>query len=239
MPPESLEEVKLLSNLETAQHKLLQIVLFASLSWTICSRSPVCARCVTVVHRFDLQPLDAPADVAAYIDHRVRRAGWQGGALFEPAALGPAGGGVRGRIPCHSPAGRQGAAGRSLQGARQVRREHAHGHAEFRAGASGTPGQHRPGGLRRCPLAGILFSGGLAGAGRGYGWGSAARRPSTRSRWHWLLWRRLRARPMPCPPSPWKPWLLLQVPRPAQDLFRRTWPRRLHCSPGRSLRCSP
>lgn len=28
MPPESLEEIKLLSNLETAQHKLLQIVLF-------------------------------------------------------------------------------------------------------------------------------------------------------------------------------------------------------------------
>src|SRR5882672_7195016 len=34
MPIPTLEEVRLLSNLETQQHKLLQIVLFASLNWT-------------------------------------------------------------------------------------------------------------------------------------------------------------------------------------------------------------
>ena len=87
MPPESLEEVKLLSNLETAQRKLLQIVLFGQPELDDLLAQPRLRQVRDrVVHRFDLQPLNAP-DAAAYIDHRVRRAGWQGGALFEPKAL--------------------------------------------------------------------------------------------------------------------------------------------------------
>jgi type II secretory pathway predicted ATPase ExeA len=87
MPPESLEEIKLLSNLETAQHKLLQIVLFGQPELDDLLALPKLRQVRDrVVHRFELQPLNGP-DAAAYIEHRLRRAGWQGGALFEPRAL--------------------------------------------------------------------------------------------------------------------------------------------------------
>ncbi len=87
MPPESLEEIKLLSNLETAQHKLLQIVLFGQPELDALLALPKLRQVRDrVVHRFELQPLNGP-DAAAYIEHRLRRAGWQGGALFEPRAL--------------------------------------------------------------------------------------------------------------------------------------------------------
>ena len=87
MPPESLEEIKLLSNLETAQHKLLQIVLFGQPELDTLLALPKLRQVRDrVVHRFELQPLNGP-DAAAYIEHRLRRAGWQGGALFEPRAL--------------------------------------------------------------------------------------------------------------------------------------------------------
>lgn len=87
MPPESLEEIKLLSNLETAEHKLLQIVLFGQPELDDLLALPSLRQVRDrVVHRFDLQPLNGP-DAAAYIEHRLRRAGWQGGALFEPRAL--------------------------------------------------------------------------------------------------------------------------------------------------------
>lgn len=87
MPPESLEEVRLLSNLETDQHKLINIMLFGQpeLDETLGDRRMRQVR-DRVVHRFQLQPL--PADEAsAYVDHRLRAAGWVGGALFAPAAM--------------------------------------------------------------------------------------------------------------------------------------------------------
>lgn len=87
MPPESLEEVRLLSNLETEQHKLLNIILFGQpeLDETLADRRMRQVR-DRVVHRFVLPAL--PDDeAAAYIDHRLRAAGWQGAALFAPAAM--------------------------------------------------------------------------------------------------------------------------------------------------------
>lgn len=87
MPPESLEEVRLLSNLETDQHKLLNIMLFGQpeLDETLADRRMRQVR-DRVIHRFQLTPL--PADeAAAYVDHRLRAAGWSGGALFAPPAL--------------------------------------------------------------------------------------------------------------------------------------------------------
>jgi type II secretory pathway predicted ATPase ExeA len=87
MSPESLEEIKLLSNLETAQHKLLQIVLFGQPELDALLALPRLRQVRDrVVHRFDLTPLD-PDDAMAYVDHRLRRAGWTGGALFESKAL--------------------------------------------------------------------------------------------------------------------------------------------------------
>lgn len=87
MPPESLEEVRLLSNLETEQHKLLNIILFGQpeLDDTLADRRMRQVR-YRVVHRFVLPALP-DNEATAYIDHRLRAAGWQGSALFAPAAM--------------------------------------------------------------------------------------------------------------------------------------------------------
>ncbi|MCX7156843.1 MAG: AAA family ATPase [Rhodocyclales bacterium] len=87
MPPESLEEVRLLSNLETDRHKLVNIMLFGQpeLDILLADRRLRQLR-DRVIHRFELPPL--PRDEAtAYIDHRLRIAGWRGGRLFTPAAI--------------------------------------------------------------------------------------------------------------------------------------------------------
>lgn len=87
MPPESLEEVRLLSNLETDRHKLVNIMLFGQpeLDTLLADRRLRQLR-DRVIHRFELPPL--PQDEAtAYIDHRLRIAGWRGGRLFTPAAI--------------------------------------------------------------------------------------------------------------------------------------------------------
>lgn len=87
MPPESLEEVRLLSNLETGQHKLINIMLFGQpeLDELLSDRRLRQVR-DRVVHRFQLTPLPAQ-DASAYVDHRLRAAGWKGGALFAASAM--------------------------------------------------------------------------------------------------------------------------------------------------------
>jgi MSHA biogenesis protein MshM len=87
MPPESLEEVRLLSNLETGQHKLVNILLFGQpeLDELLADRRLRQVR-DRIVHRFNLTPLPEQ-DVSAYVDHRLRAAGWKGGALFAAPAL--------------------------------------------------------------------------------------------------------------------------------------------------------
>jgi len=87
MSPESLEEIKLLSNLETEQSKLLQIVLFGQPELDELLALPKLRQVRDrVVHRFDLTPLDGD-DACAYVYHRLRLAGWLGGNLFESSAL--------------------------------------------------------------------------------------------------------------------------------------------------------
>ena len=87
MPPESLEEVRLLSNLETGSHKLVNIMLFGQpeLDTLLADRRLRQVR-DRVIHRFELEFLP-PAEASAYIDHRLRAAGWKGGVLFNPKAL--------------------------------------------------------------------------------------------------------------------------------------------------------
>ena len=87
MPPESLEEVRLLSNLETDRHKLINIILFGQpeLDTLLADRKLRQVR-DRVIHRFELPPLSRD-EAAAYIDHRLRIAGWRGGRLFAPAAM--------------------------------------------------------------------------------------------------------------------------------------------------------
>lgn len=87
MPVESLEEVRLLSNLETGSHKLVNIMLFGQpeLDEVLADRRLRQVR-DRVIHRFELPPLPHDEGVA-YIDHRLRTAGWHGGKLFGSAAI--------------------------------------------------------------------------------------------------------------------------------------------------------
>ncbi len=86
MPADSLEEVRLLSNLETAQNKLLNIMLFGQPELDALLAEPRLRQLRDrVIHRFDLLPFSRE-DGIAYIDHRLRIAGWQGGKLLTPAA---------------------------------------------------------------------------------------------------------------------------------------------------------
>ena len=87
MPIESLEEVRLLSNLETSSHKLVNIMLFGQpeLDELLADRRLRQVR-DRVIHRFELPPLPHDEGVA-YIDHRLRTAGWHGGKLISNAAI--------------------------------------------------------------------------------------------------------------------------------------------------------
>ncbi len=87
MPAATLEQVRLLSNLETRDAKLLQIVLFGQpeLEGTL-ERPGMRQLKDRITQRFALEPLRGP-DVPAYIDFRLRAAGYRGTPLFTPAAV--------------------------------------------------------------------------------------------------------------------------------------------------------
>jgi len=82
MPIPTLEEVRLLSNLETQQHKLLQIVLFGQPELDDNLRQPQIRQLrERITHSFTLFPLDQ-ADVKAYLTFRLQAAGYHGPDLF-------------------------------------------------------------------------------------------------------------------------------------------------------------
>ncbi len=87
MPAESLEEILLLSNLETKAAKLLQIALFAQpeLDERLAAKDMRQLR-ERITQHFNLTPL-TPDDVAAYLDFRLRAAGYRGPSPFSPAAI--------------------------------------------------------------------------------------------------------------------------------------------------------
>lgn len=82
MPISTLEEIRLLSNLETKQHKLLQIVLFGQpeLDENLRQQNIRQLR-ERITHGFSLMPLDAE-DVRAYLTFRLQAAGYRGPDLF-------------------------------------------------------------------------------------------------------------------------------------------------------------
>ena len=87
MPGTTLEEIRLLSNLETSQNKLLKIVLFGQPELDGLLDAPQLRQVKDrVSHRFELQPLVA-AEASAYLMFRLHKAGWQGGELFDVNAL--------------------------------------------------------------------------------------------------------------------------------------------------------
>lgn len=87
MPAESLEEIRLLSNLESKSNKLLQIALFAQpeLEDRLAANDMRQLR-ERITQHFNLIPLK-PADVAAYIEFRLRAAGYCGPNPFTDSAV--------------------------------------------------------------------------------------------------------------------------------------------------------
>ncbi len=87
MPQETLEALRLFSNLETEKQKLLQIVLFAQpeLNKMLESNDLRQLR-QRITFSYDLPALDREA-VTGYVNYRLKVAGHDGGALFETTAL--------------------------------------------------------------------------------------------------------------------------------------------------------
>ncbi|WP_428826883.1 ExeA family protein [Azonexus sp. IMCC34842] len=87
MPAESLEEIRLLSNLESKATKLLQIALFAQpeLDERLAANDMRQLR-ERITQHFSLAPLK-PDDVASYIEFRLRAAGYHGPNPFTAAAV--------------------------------------------------------------------------------------------------------------------------------------------------------
>jgi type II secretory pathway predicted ATPase ExeA len=87
MPAETLEEIRLLSNLETNRHKLLQIVLFGQPELDDQLNTPNMRQLKErITHSFRLEPL-VRNDIESYIDFRMRAAGYRGPNVFAPAAM--------------------------------------------------------------------------------------------------------------------------------------------------------
>jgi MSHA biogenesis protein MshM len=87
MPLATLEEIRLLSNLETEKEKLLQIVLFGQPELDAHLALPNMRQLKErITHSFTLGPLP-PRDVSDYVSFRLRQAGYHGPDLFGPEAL--------------------------------------------------------------------------------------------------------------------------------------------------------
>jgi type II secretory pathway predicted ATPase ExeA len=87
MPLSTLEEIRLLSNLETEKDKLLQIVLFGQPELDAHLALPNMRQLKErITHSFNLGPLPA-REVSDYVRFRLRAAGYHGPDLFGPEAL--------------------------------------------------------------------------------------------------------------------------------------------------------
>jgi hypothetical protein len=87
MPLETLEEIRLLSNLETSHDKLMQIVLFGQPELDQHLSLPNMRQLKErITHSFNLLPLPA-RDIKDYLNFRLRAAGYKGPDLFGPEAL--------------------------------------------------------------------------------------------------------------------------------------------------------
>ncbi len=86
MPLDTLEEIRLLSNLETGQSKLLQLVLFGQPELDqLLDNYNIRQLKDRITHSFKLDPLDA-AEVRDYIRFRLHSAGYTGNELFTAPA---------------------------------------------------------------------------------------------------------------------------------------------------------
>lgn len=87
LPLETLEALRLLSNLETEKRKLLQIVLFGQpeLDRKL-AKSEIRQLTQRISFHYQLQPLSA-REIDTYIAHRLNVAGYNGMPIFQPSAL--------------------------------------------------------------------------------------------------------------------------------------------------------
>jgi len=82
MPLETLEEIRLLSNLETSDHKLLQMVLFGQPELDDKLRDQSIRQLKErITHSFYLDPF-APDDIYDYLNFRMRAVGYRGPDIF-------------------------------------------------------------------------------------------------------------------------------------------------------------
>jgi MSHA biogenesis protein MshM len=87
MPMETLEALRLLSNLETEKRKLLQIVLFGQPELDVkLGRQEARQLLQRIAFHYRLRGV-AKSEIADYVAHRLRVAGYRGDGLFTPSAL--------------------------------------------------------------------------------------------------------------------------------------------------------
>jgi len=87
MPEDTLEQVRLLSNLESSRHKLLQIVLFGQPELDESLAKPSMRQLKDrITHSFRTRPL-AGDEVGKYVAFRMRAAGYKGPDVFSPSAI--------------------------------------------------------------------------------------------------------------------------------------------------------
>lgn len=87
MPAETLEEIRLLSNLESNHHKLLQLVLFGQPELNeMLARADMRQLKERITHNFTLGPL-TQEDTGQYLEFRMRAAGYKGPNVFKKAAI--------------------------------------------------------------------------------------------------------------------------------------------------------
>jgi len=87
MPLDTLEEIRLLSNLETRHHKLLQVVLFGQPELDVGLSAPHVRQIKErISNSFRLKPLPFK-DVSEYLLFRLESAGYRGPNIYQPAAI--------------------------------------------------------------------------------------------------------------------------------------------------------
>lgn len=87
LEPSVLEQLRLLSNLETETDKLIQMVLVGQPELEgLFNRPDLRQLRQRLVVRYRLLPMDED-DSESYIRHRLKVAGWKGGSLFNPKAI--------------------------------------------------------------------------------------------------------------------------------------------------------
>lgn len=87
MPEATIEALRLLTNLETENARLLQVVLFGQPELDVMLDKPSLRQLKQrITFQYRLAPLDK-ASVSQYLRHRLAQAGYNGQELFAPAAL--------------------------------------------------------------------------------------------------------------------------------------------------------